>query len=158
FQSGTPDTPQLGFNNSQNQSTRNLFDVPNLKPGYSNNPILNSRDVNNYFDRNAFELAPAGYYGNLGRDTVIGPGVQVVDFSLFKSTSVRAISERAKVEFRAEFFNLLNRANFANPNVAAIVGPRDATHPNGTVNLDAGRIRATSTSARQIQLGLKVVW
>jgi hypothetical protein len=158
LQSGTPDTPQLGFNNSRNQSSRNLFDVPNVKAGYSNNPVLNSRDVNDYFDRNAFELAPAGYYGNIGRNTVIGPGSATVDFSLFKTTAAPAISESFKVEFRAEFFNFFNRANFGNPTMSDIIRQPDAQNPNGVVNPAAGQIRSTSTEARQIQFGLKLVW
>jgi len=56
--------------------------------------------------------APSGRNGTLGRNTFPGPGLAVVDFSLFKKVSV---SERYKVEFRAEFFNLFNRVNLYQP-------------------------------------------
>lgn len=151
LQSGTPDTPALSFNQSRNLATRNLFEVPNLKPGASNNPVLGGPDK--YFDPTVFTLQPAGFFGNLGRNTLIGPGLATVDFSLFKETYVPSVSETFKVQFRAEFFNLLNRPNFNNPDVSAIV------QPNGAPNLGAATIGApTATSSRQIQFALKVVF
>jgi hypothetical protein len=56
--------------------------------------------------------AAAGTFGNLGRDALYGPGFGSVDFPVFKET---AITERFKVQFRAEIFNLFDRANLANP-------------------------------------------
>jgi hypothetical protein len=80
---------------------------------------------------------------------LIGPALGEVDASLLKNT---AISERVNLQFRAEFFNLLNRANFATPN--AVVFTSATTIPSPT----AGVITATSTTSRQIQLGLKLIW
>jgi hypothetical protein len=48
-------------------------------------------------------------------NTLIGPGVSKLDFATFKSNCIRRISENFNVQFRAEFFNILNRANFASP-------------------------------------------
>ena len=55
-----------------------------------------------------------GTFGNAGRNTVIGPRNNIADFSVVKSTR---ISERINLQFRAEFFNILNHPNFALPNV-----------------------------------------
>ena len=60
-------------------------------------------------------LEPVGYEGNVGRDSLIGPGLLDLDYSLVKDTSVKWLGEAGKVEFRAEFFNILNHPNFAQP-------------------------------------------
>ena len=152
MQTCSPNTPVLAVNRSRNLARRNLFEVPNLKPGASNNPVFDNWTVDKYYDASAFEMQPVGYYGNLGRNTLIGPGVATFDFSLFKSTYVPAISEQFRVEFRAEFFNLFNRANFDNPSTDPVL------LDDGTVNPAIGRIRGTTTDPRQIQFGMKLVW
>jgi hypothetical protein len=68
---------------------------------------------------------------------------------MIKNTSIR---ERMNLQFRAEFFNVLNHANFATPN--PVVFTSAGTAPVST----AGTISATSTTSRQIQLGLKLIW
>src|SRR5439155_11128415 len=105
-----------------------------------------------WFDPNAF-LAPAntpsngGFYGNAGRDTLIGPGLATWDFSALKDTRIR---ERLNLQFRAEIFNLLNRANFNLPNAVVFT-------PSG-ISSTAGVISSTSTTSRQVQFGLKLFW
>ena len=141
--SGEPLTVQSGLNRSRDQQTVRA-DRPNLRAGANNNPVLGGPDK--YFDPNVFELPPVGFYGNLGRNTLIGPGYVGVDMSLVKITPV---GERFNTEFRAEFFNLLNRANFSYPRLAAFGS-------NGRVSGSAGRISATSTTSRQIQFGIKL--
>lgn len=54
-----------------NTTSFSLNERPNLKPGYSNNPVLGGPD--RYWDINAFEMPPAGQRGNLGRNSLIGP-------------------------------------------------------------------------------------
>jgi hypothetical protein len=76
-----------------------------------------------------------------------GPGLTNVDASLFKDT---AISERARLQFRAEVFNLLNTANFGTPNATVF--------SNGAISPSAGLITATATTSRQIQFGLKLIF
>jgi len=142
---GIPVTALTGFNRSRDLS-RYTPERPNLKAGANNNPVLGGPD--RYFDSNVFELQPAGFYGNLGRNTITGPGFVNVDFSLEKVTSV---NERLKVDFRADFFNLLNRANFDLPNNVIF-------NSNGTILGAAGRIRATVGTSRQIQFGLKLTF
>jgi hypothetical protein len=60
----------------------------------------------------AFARPAAGSFGNLGRNTLSGPGFGAIDFSVIKTT---AVTERVGLQFRVEVFNLTNRANYANP-------------------------------------------
>jgi len=93
----------------------------------------------------------ANHFGNLGRNAVIGPGFEDVDFSLYKTTKV---NERLGTQFRADFFNLFNHPNFGQPNLVV------STAANNTF----GQISSTrfpvgdSGSSRQIQLALKFIF
>jgi hypothetical protein len=148
-QGGFPFSPQLSYNPSNNGDTRNPV-RPFANPAFSGPVILGTSAK--WFDPNAF-LAPAntsangGFYGNVGRDTLIGPGLATWDFSVLKDTQIR---ERLNLQFRAEIFNLLNRANFNLPNAVVFT-------PSG-VSPTAGAITSTSTTSRQVQFGLKLRW
>jgi hypothetical protein len=146
LQGGFPLTPQLSYNPSNNGDTRNPV-RPFVNPAFDGPVTLGS--PNQWFNPAAFLAPPAssGFYGNLGRDTLIGPGLATWDFSVLKDT---AVAERARVQFRAEVFNLLNRANFNTPNAVVFT-------PSG-VSPTAGLITSTSTNSRQIQFGLKLLW
>lgn len=72
---------------------------------------------------------------------------------MFKNTR---INERFNIQFRAELFNLLNRANFNTPNLITFTPPT-ATNPSG-ISGTAGAITSTSTTSRQVQFGLKLLW
>jgi hypothetical protein len=146
LQSGLPFTPQLGFNPTNNGDSRNPI-RPSWNPAFSGPVILSG--PNRYFNPNAFILPPAGTYGNAGRDVLYGPGIATTDLSVAKNT---AISEKVKVQFRAEFFNIFNRANFGSPN--SVVFASASATPSST----AGLITSTSTTSRQIQFGLKLLW
>jgi len=149
LQGGFPFSPQLSYNPSNNGDTRNPV-RPFANPGFTGPVIL--RNPSQWFNPNAF-LAPAntaangGFYGNVGRDTLIGPGLATWDFSVLKDTRIR---ERLNLQFRAEIFNLLNRANFNLPNAVVFT-------PSG-VSPTAGVITSTSTTSRQVQFGLKLLW
>ncbi len=145
FSAGQPFTAQTGFNRSRDNQDK-VADRPNLLPGKSRNPVLGGPDQ--YFDPTVFALPPAGTYGNLGRNTLIGPGLVGVDLSLIKDT---AITERLKATFRAEFFNILNRANFDLPNAQIF-------NSSGQILGSAGRIGDTKTTSRQIQFALKLLF
>jgi hypothetical protein len=95
----------------------------------------------------------ANRLGNLGRNTVIGPGLANLDFSLFKNNRIRRISENFNVQFRAEFFNVFNRANFASP-----TDNRTVFDQTGSPISSAGLIDSTQTPSRQIQFALKLIW
>ena len=85
---------------------------PDLRPGASNNPVLGGADK--YFDPTAFVLQPAGYIGNLGRNTLIGPGLFTLDVVVERSIRLGAGGDRA-LQLRLEAFNLTNRVNLALP-------------------------------------------
>jgi hypothetical protein len=148
-------------------------------PGCSN-PV-NSGDINNYLKLSCFSvpLVPASFaavcqpaisqdsngnpiaipgtcmnlFGNAGRNTVVGPGLINFDFSAVKNNRIKTISETFNIQFRAEFFNVLNHPNFQAPLTNRILFDQ-----NGAAVGGAGAIDATSTPPRQIQLGLKVIW
>jgi hypothetical protein len=146
LQDGFPFTPQLSFNPSNNGDTRNPV-RPSLNPVFSGKVILGS--PNQYFNPNAFLVPPNGAYGDLGRDTLIGPGLATLDFSIIKDTK---ITEKLGLQLRAEFFNAFNHANFNTPNLIVF------TSPTGVPSPTAGVITSTSTTSRQIQFGLKLIW
>jgi hypothetical protein len=91
--------------------------------------------------------------GNEGRNSLTGPGLAEFDFSLFKNMPFQRISDSFNVQFRAEFFNISNRANFQSPVDNETIFNQDGTAVGG-----AGRIDATSTTSRQIQFALKFIW
>lgn len=151
-QSGFPFTPQLSYNPSRNGDTKNPV-RPFLNPSF-NGPIVVGKP-DEWFNPNAFLTEPnnSGFYGSLGRNSLSGPGLATWDFSLAKET---AIGESARLQFRAEIFNLANRANFNTPNLILAILPQGSSNPQA--NPAAGQITSTSTTARQIQFGLKLLW
>jgi hypothetical protein len=146
LQSGLPITPQFSYNPSDNGDTRNPV-RPFANPNFTGHAVTGNPAQ--WFDPSAFLQPPAnsGFYGNLGRDTLNGPGLATWDSTALKNTS---ISERLTVQFRAELFNLLNRANFNTPNLIVFT----STGVSGT----AGAITSTSTTSRQVQFALKLLW
>ena len=146
LQGGFPFTPQLSYNPSNNGDTRNPV-RPFVNPAF-NGPVIEGKP-SQWFNPAAFLAPPnnSGFYGNLGRDTLIGPGLAAWDLSFLKDT---AVHERLNLQFRAELFNLLNRANFNTPNAIVFT-------PSG-VSPTAGVITSTSTTSRQIQFGVKLLW
>jgi hypothetical protein len=150
IQSGFPFTPQLSYNPSNNGDTRNPV-RPFVNPDFTG-PLILGRPAQ-WFNPNGLLAPPAnsGFYGDLGRNSLIGPDLATWDFSAFKTTSLH---ERLAVQFRAEIFNLLDRANFNTPNLITFTSSTSGTKMSGT----AGAITSTSTAARQVQFGLKLIW
>ena len=146
LQGGFPFTPQLSYNPSNDGDTRNPV-RPFVNPNF-HGPVILGKPTQ-WFNPAAFLAPPnnSGFYGNLGRDTLTGPGLGTWDLSFLKDTRLR---ERLNLQFRAELFNVLNRANFSAPNAITFT-------PSG-VSPTAGLITSTSTSSRQTQFGLKLLW
>jgi hypothetical protein len=96
--------------------------------------------VNKWYNPSAVILPAAGTFGNAGRDILRGPGLAEIDASAFKNFRLR---ERLNPRFRAEIFNLINRANFV---------------ASGGISPSAGLITYTATTSWQIQFGLKLIW
>ena len=150
-QSGFPFTPQLSYNPSNNGDTRNPV-RPFLDPTFTGPVVLGQ--PGQWFNPAAFIAPPSasGFHGNVGRDTYIGPGLATWDFSVLKDITFR---ESLGLQFRAEIFNLLDRANFNTPNLIVFTPPTATSNlPSGT----AGAITSTSTTSRQVQFGLKLHW
>ena len=102
---------------------------------------------NLWFNPAAFLVPTSGTWGNVGRGTYTGPDLMELDLSALKRI---VITERTNLQFRAEFFNILNHANFAAPNSIVFSG--------GAVSPTAGLITSTITTSRQIQFGLKLMF
>jgi hypothetical protein len=116
------------------------------RPNVIGNPVLSSgrptsEVIAQYFNTSQFVPNPSGQYGNVGRNSLVGPGLVNLDSGLFKEIR---ILEGKRLQFRAEFFNTLNHANFSNP-VSTLVSPA------------FGRIQTAGT-ARQIQLAMKFLF
>jgi len=92
--------------------------------------------------------------GNLGRNTVIGPGLVNFDMDLTKDTHIKKISEAFDIQFRAEFFNIVNRTNFAPPKASNL----EAISAGGTPQSGFGVLKATQIPNREIQFALKMIW
>ncbi|MCU1334807.1 MAG: TonB-dependent receptor [Bryobacterales bacterium] len=150
--SGFPFTPQIGLNRSGDGDTRNP-DRPNLNPAFTG-PVVTG-NPNQWFDPNAFTPPPYGTFGSLGRGVFDGPGLAEVDLSVLKNIPV---TERVNLQFRAEFFNLLNRANYASPNQTVFTNTGSAVAPVYSINPSAGLITSLATTPRQIQFGLKLMF
>jgi hypothetical protein len=154
LQSGFPFSPQLGYNPTGNGDTRNPV-RPNRAAGFSG--PLYGKTVQQWFNPAAFSAPVSGTFGNVGRDTLTGPGLTELDFALAKSTTIH---ERLRAQFRAEFFNVLNHSNFTTPNaVVYSSGPTPKTPTAAAVGSPtAGVISATATTSRQVQFGLKLLF
>jgi hypothetical protein len=91
--------------------------------------------------------------GNGGRNTLIGPRLVNLDFSLFKNNPIKRISEQFNVQFRMEIFNSLNHSNFNPPTANNVIFDGTGAPVSG-----AGQLNGTATTSRQIQFALKFVW
>ena len=146
IQSGFPFTPQLSFNPSNDGDSRNSV-RPSWNPAFTGPVILGG--TTQWFNPNSFIVPAQGTFGNVGRNVLTGPGLATWDFSVMKDTH---LFERLNLQFRAEIFNLLNRTNLDTPNLIVFTSATGAPSPV------AGTFTSTSTSSRQVQFGLKLVW
>jgi len=119
---------------------------PSLVSGFTADSIVQNNRLQ-WYNPNAFVLQPEGTPGNLGRGVIRGPKLFNLDFSVLKDTKIR---EQVTLQFRAEFFNILNHENFAAPNLNIFAGT--------AINPTAGLITATNpgTTSRQIQFALRL--
>jgi outer membrane receptor protein involved in Fe transport len=155
LRSGFPFNVSLGFDRAGNMVDNVQSQRPNVAPGVNLANAITG-DPTRYVNPSFFQLQPAGFYGNAPRNALRGPDLRSFDMTLTKRT---AITEHLQSEFRFEAFNLLNRSNFAPPIAAnrIIYTSIDAT---GAPILSPffGQLSQTTTSSRQLQLGLKLFW
>ncbi len=151
--SGVPFFMSLG-GDPLGQNNSDPFDVPNRLGGPGCSSLSNPGNPNNYVKLQCLAFPnPVNIRGNLGRNTIIGPGLLNTDLSLVKNFAVKRISEAFRVQFRAEFFNAFNRVNFSPP-----LDNLTAFDQFGNPVPGAGLIDSTQTPARQIQFALKFIW
>lgn len=149
IQSGFPFTPQLSFNPSNDNDSRNPV-RPSWNPAFTGPVIL--AGTNQWFNPQAFMVPAQGTFGNVGRNVLTGPGLATWDFSVLKDTH---LFEKFNLQFRAEVFNLLNRVNLNTPNLIVFTSPNATPAQASPV---AGTFTQTSTTSRQVQFGLKLLW
>ncbi|HEY6373672.1 MAG TPA: TonB-dependent receptor [Candidatus Sulfotelmatobacter sp.] len=147
-----PTAPNLAFWNANCAPA-----PPSL--GYGFDPLNPANPVNaNNGNTPPAWLPPLACFnlrGNAGRNILISPGVASLDFSLFKNNYIKRISENFNIQFRAEFFNIINHPNFAPPPSATNTDVRDGT---GFPNPGLGLLTRTTTTAREIQFAVKVIF
>jgi len=151
---GVPFTPGFAGDSLGVGSTEPNIDVPNVLAGPGCGSYVNAGNPNHYIKTQCFEVPnPITLRGNLGRNTLTGPGLLNFDLSVVKNNYIKRVSDSFNVQFRTEFFNVLNRANFAPP-----LDNRNIFDAKGAVIANAGLITSTQTSSRQIQFALKTIW
>jgi hypothetical protein len=138
-QSGFPFTVSV-FGDTANAGT--LLGENPIRANYTGQPIFGpgTRTADRWFNTAAFTTPAAFTFGNVGRNTVYGPGRQTLDLALQREF---AMTETVKVQFRAEAFNALNHSNLGAPN-------RFVNTPQ------FGTITEAATPGREIQFGLRV--
>src|SRR5260370_10476210 len=150
--SGQPFTPILG-GDPAGQKLDETSELPNRLAGTGCGTLTNPGNPNQYIKTECLAFPGANKWGNLGRNTLIGPGVSKLDASVFKNNRIRRISENFNVQFRAEFFNILNHANFASPTDNSTVFDQ-----SGKLISSAGLITSTQTTSRQSQFAVQIIW
>jgi hypothetical protein len=145
FMSGTPFTVYDSQDVSLQGGAPEISGFSSNRPDLIGNPNNGPRTPQEWLNKAAFQsLNPAtqaGQFGNEGRNVVEGPGFEQWDFSAFKNIPIR---ESKSLQFRAEFFNVFNHANFRLPN-------NDISSPN------FGEI-SEALPGRLVQLALKFVF
>ena len=168
--SGLPFTPLIG-GDPLGQNNTHTVTIPDRLGGAGCASLVNPGNVTNYINLRCFALPMAtpaiaaqcvafsaatvagtcqNILGNGGRNEIYGPGLVNFDLSLFKNTKIK---ENWNLQFRAEFFNVFNHSNFEAP-----IDNSTLFDQTGAAVGGAGSIDATSTTSREIQLALKLMF
>jgi Carboxypeptidase regulatory-like domain len=107
-----------------------------------------------WYDPGAFVEAPAGSFGNVGRNTLVGPGIFSFDFAAHKEFRM-PFKEGHLLKFRLEAFNVLNHPSWSNPNGNILSGAAFPGQPSTNAHQGFGVITGTAVQMRQVQLALK---
>jgi len=171
---GQPFTATIG-GDAVGQKIEESGQRPDTLGGPGCQTLTNTGNPNHYIKTQCLGFPVPGIrWGNLGRNTLIGPGLSKLDFSVFKNNHFSGrtasssgcsgngcgnsifsslFSEGFNLQFRAEFFNILNQSNFSSPTDNLAVFDQ-----NGQSIASAGLIDSTQTTSRQIQFALKLIW
>lgn len=137
-QSGTPLSAVLGADVAGTGSP-----IVN-RPDLLRDPNVPNPSAARFFDPAAFRVPETGTFGNSGRNTIIGPGIQNVDLALSRAFRV---SDFTRLQFRADMYNVLNHPNFVAP----------PSMQNFADSSDFGQL-FVARSPRILQFGLKFLW
>lgn len=149
IQSGYPFSPLLA--NDQSGAGVNgggaSINRPDRAANFNAGSVITG-SIAHWFDPSMFALPAAGTLGSVSRGLLRGPALANLDWSFTKDTGLRYLGEQGRLQFRAEFFNILNHPNFAVP---AVLNPFAPT---------AGQISSTvpGTDSRRVQLALKLLF
>jgi hypothetical protein len=129
-------------------------DVPNrLFTAGCGNPVQDPHSAS-YIKTQCFVPPnPLVLRGNLGRNSLTGPGLSNLDLFVHKDNFIGHRAEPLNVQLRIELYNVLNHTNFAPP-----LDHTKAFDEHGNAIAGAGLIDATQTPSRQVQLGMKLIW
>jgi hypothetical protein len=141
---GVPITPIIGFDRVGDLQS----DAASIQKPDQVGAISYPHTADQWYDPHAFALPPVGTYGNAKRGAIRGPGVKIADLTTFKNIQ----TGRVTTQFRLEAFNVFNWVNLGLPSASAIF------NTDGTYSAVAGRITSTATPARQLQIGLKLIF
>ncbi len=138
-QSGFPFTISV-FGDTANSGT--VVGENPVRANYTGQPVFGpgTGNTNQWFNPAAFATPSAFTYGNVGRNTVYGPGMQTMDLALVRAF---ALTEKIRLDMRAEAYNALNHSNFGTPN-------RFVNTPQ------FGTITEASTPGREFQLSARL--
>ncbi|HEV2484743.1 MAG TPA: carboxypeptidase regulatory-like domain-containing protein [Terracidiphilus sp.] len=158
MQNGLPFTPTIAGDSLGLKGTA-PYNVPNRiknTPGCGTG--VNSRRAIGYINLSCFTFPSPNangttVYGNAGRNSLLGPSLNSLDFSAMKTTHISRDSDKYNLQFRAEFYNILNHSNFSPP-----IANRTVFTASGATVGTAGNITSTVTTSRQIQFGLKLLF
>lgn len=139
IQSGMPFTISV-FGDTANAGT--LLGENPIRANYTGQPIFGpgTHTANQWFNPAAFATPPAFAFGNVGRNSIYGPGMQTLDLAIDRSFP---LTESTRLEFRGEFFNALNHTNLGTPN-------RFVNEPQ------FGTITMAMTPGREVQLSARI--
>jgi hypothetical protein len=115
---------------------------------------LSNPTPSRWYDPGAFVEAPAGSFGNVGRNTLVGPGIFAFDFAAHKEFRM-PFKEGHLLKFRLEAFNVLNHPSWSNPNGNILSGAAFPGQPSTNAHQGFGVITGTAVQMRQVQVALK---
>lgn len=151
YASGMPFSAWLDYDAARTQTNESgpaIGQRPNVALGWNGNPV--TYDPSGWVTAEAYSRPDPGFLGNLGRNTIIGPDLFNVDFSVVKTMALSEQEGAASLDLRFEFFNLFNRTNFNIPDE-----DRMAVFSEDSAREDFARITSAGKS-REIQIGLKL--
>jgi hypothetical protein len=150
---GTPFTPVITGDAVGSNST-GVTEFPNRVVGPACTRLTNPGNPNGYINLSCYNFPnPRNVLGNAGRNSLVGPGLAELDFSLTRTFQMPFLSDAARLQFRAEAFNLANRVNFQPP-----LPNNSLYNSTGAPLATVGIITSTATSSRQLQFALRLVW